>query len=168
MGKIQSQHKLDQRIKSWFETTRCIVGYNRFENPQHTHQWGGTAIVLTNKLTPRSTNDTTLDKLGRWTSVVLKGKGHIKTRIVSIYAPHKKGGPLSAVSQHRTYYLSQQQTDHSHKIFWNELTKQLIKWKDNGEQLILGGNWNTDFNSLRIKQLQNQLNLHCILSVANL
>ena len=57
---------------------------------------------------------------------------------------HKKGRPLSAVSQHRTYYLSQQQTDHPHKIFWNELTKQLIKWKDNREQLILGGNWNAD------------------------
>ena len=54
------------------------------------------------------------DPLGRWMSVLIQGKGNMKTRIVSIYAPHQKGGPLSAISlyhniDHTTYLVRMQQ-----------------------------------------------------------
>ena len=113
----------------------------------------------TNKLTPQSTNDTKINILGRWTSVLLQGKGQIRTRIVSIYALHKKGGPLSAIVQHQLYYLAQQNCDDPYNLFWRELTEQLVQWKEEGEQLILGGNWNLNITDYRIKRLQTQLTL---------
>ena len=73
-SKVKSEDRLNRRIQGWFNASRCILGYNCYKKPKHTHQWGGTAIVLTNKLTPQSTNNTTTDHLGRWTSVVIQGK----------------------------------------------------------------------------------------------
>ena len=63
-SKVQSAHRLNRRIRGWFASSRCVVGYNKHKKPKHTHQWGGMAIILTKELTPRSTNNTTIDYLG--------------------------------------------------------------------------------------------------------
>ena len=70
------------------------------------------------------------DGLGRWMSVTIQGKGNAKTRIVSTCAPHTKGGPLSAVSQHRSHCLHRKNETDPCELFWIELTVQI----KNGEK----------------------------------
>ena len=105
------------------------MAYNKHEEPLNTHQWGGTGIILTNELTPRSTNDTEVDTLGRWTSILLNGKGTMKTLVVSVYGPHQHRGELLAILQHRTYYLNKNQLDHPHYRFWEELEPDIKNGK---------------------------------------
>ena len=136
-AKVKTEDRLGARIKEWFATSRSVVGYNKHEAPHNSHQWGGTGIILTNKLTSRSNEDTETDSLGRWTSVVLNGKGAIKTRLISIYGPHKNGGARSAIAQYRTYYLSKKQYEHPYDLFWREITSNIKKWKDAGKQIII-------------------------------
>ena len=129
-------------------------------NNHNTHiNGGGTAIILINKFTPRSANDTVTDPLGRWMSVMIQGKGEAKTRIVSVYAPHTKGGQLSATSQHWSHHSHQKNETDPCKLFWIELTVQIKKWREAGEQLVLGGDWNTDSDSTQIHALKEEFNL---------
>ena len=70
-----------------------------------------------------------------------------------------RGRPLSAVAQHQNYYLSKNILEHPFDWFWTKLTDQLQQWKEAGEQLVIGGNWNRDITDPQILQLRNRLNL---------
>mmetsp|Transcript_17019 Transcript_17019/g.25760 ORF Transcript_17019/g.25760 Transcript_17019/m.25760 type:complete len:92 (-) Transcript_17019:533-808(-) len=76
--------------------------------PRKTGQWGGTAIILRDKLLSKCLvehGDSGRDKLGRWCWTTLRGKGHSAGRLVSVYGPQQKGSKNSAVSQQRTRLL---------------------------------------------------------------
>lgn len=99
------------------------------------------------------------DTLGLWTMVLLNGKGTTKTRLISMCSPHKKGGPLSTISQDRLHYLTKGKMRHPHDVFWKDLTMQFKQWKENGEQTIIGGDWNKDTTEGITKKQCEETNL---------
>ena len=82
--------------------------------------------------------------LGRWTSILITGKRGTKTRFISAYRPTIGTSPGSVNMQHHLHlYQSQGDTTSPRKKFIDDLTDQINKWKDQGEQIVLGGDMNT-------------------------
>lgn len=147
-GKMCRANTLPQICKGWFRKCRVVVAYNQHERRRRNtkiHQPGGTAVVSKGDMALRS-GKAMYDnlKLGRWSSQIFQGKAGIKTRIVSVYVPilvsahgHKK----VAVQQQRAL-LSMGFKDNVITKFWADFWIQVDKWISDGEQLIIGGDWN--------------------------
>ena len=82
--------------------------------------------------------------MGRWASQVLQGKQGIKTRVVSVYVSivARTHRDKRNFCQQQTVLLSMGIKDHVIKVFWQDFWKEVNKWIANGEQLIIGGDWN--------------------------
>ena len=115
-------------------------------------QYGGNAIMATNAMAHKVFR-CRYDRsgLGRWAWMLIQGKHNTLTQIVSAYCPvhHTIKG---SKGQHTVYA---QQLRHLSKdpiaAFWNDLKESLQEWHDNGEQLIVCGDWNTSITGQHIK-----------------
>ena len=148
--RIQSTQTLRERTKGWWEATAVRTAYNRHYDSGTQRQFGGVAILAQGKLAHRiSATEQDPTGLGRWTSVLISGKRNTKTRIITAYRPSNGKSPGSVNMQHHLhFYKSQGDTDAPRKKFIDDLTDQIIKWKSQGELIILGGDMNTgDRNS---------------------
>ena len=77
--------------------------------------------------------------LGRWSWYLLEGKENRRSRIVLAYAPCG-----SAASESTTYYQQQARyiktkglKTNSKEMFRKDLLRQLRKWRDKGDRLVL-------------------------------
>jgi exonuclease III len=78
--------------------------------------------------------------LGRWVSMVLVGENGMVTRIVTCYNPcyNKTQGSRTSYQQQRRYFLTVEKDDTCpRKRFIDDLSKQLEKWQEAGERLIV-------------------------------
>ena len=149
-GKMSRPNTLPQVCKGWFRRSRVVVAYNQHERRRRNtkiHQPGGTAVVAKADMALRSGKSTYDDlKLGRWSSQIFQGKAGIKTRVVSVYVPilvSSHGHKKVAVQQQRAL-LSMGLKDNVITKFWSDFWIQVDQWLAQGEQLIIGGDWNQD------------------------
>ena len=103
--------------------------------------------------------DTGCNFCGRWSWTTLRGKGDLSVRIISVYGPHPKGGANSSVSQQRTQLLIKGDTRSPREAFWTDIVLHLGKWKKEGHQLIVAGDWNRCSNSENLSKVFSDLNL---------
>jgi hypothetical protein len=78
--------------------------------------------------------------LGRWVSMVLVGENGMVMRIVTCYNPcyNKTQGSRTSYQQQRRYFLTVEKDDTCpRKRFIDDLSKQLEKWQEAGERLIV-------------------------------
>ena len=75
-----------------------------------------------------------------WTT--LYGKNCLKVKIITGYGPHPTGGPTSYVAQLRTQMLAKSDSRNPRVAFWEDLKARLLKWKNEGNQIIAAGDWN--------------------------
>ena len=143
--RIQATQTLRERTRGWWESTAVRTTYNRHYDSGSQRQFGGVAIVSQGKISHRIV-ETSQDPsgLGRWTSILISGKRGTKTRFISAYRPTSGTSPGSVNMQHHLHlYQSQGDTTSPRKKFIDDLTDQIKKWKDQGEQIVLGGDMNT-------------------------
>ena len=164
-GKMRRPNTLPQVCKGWFRRCRTVVAYNQHERRKKKgkiHQPGGTAVVSKGDMALRS-GKAEYDslRLGRWSSQVFQGKHGVTTRVVSVYVPilvsthgHKK----VAVQQQKAF-LAMGIKDNVITKFWSDLWKQIDGWLGKGEQLIIGGDWNTDVTKEKFLQQFSKRNL---------
>lgn len=99
--------------------------------------------------------------LGRWSSILLKGKNKKLCRIICAYCPCISTGPSS------TYTLQvvglSRQTNYTcpRKQFWIDLQSYIEQCQNANEQLIVMGDWNSDYDQLLI--WMQQFGLHDII-----
>lgn len=65
--------------------------------------------------------------------------------------PHHSGGSQSVRAQHRTYFNSLKKDRIPIAAFWEDLTAQVLSWHAQGDQVILGGDWNHDAKCLAMQ-----------------
>ncbi len=87
--RVPKKYSLHDLTRGWFENRSISYTYNQRVRHKTKHQMGGTAIIAKGETATREyKTEEDLSKLGRWTSMVLRGKDNIKLRVVSVYIPH--------------------------------------------------------------------------------
>ena len=150
-SKIPREKTLPQTCRRWFQTSKTAFAYNQHErNKRFEHQPGGTAILTTGEMALRTSSITNDKKrMGRWVSKVIQGKNNIRTRIVSVYVPilMRKHGYKKVMCQQQRALLSMGITENVLKVFWKDFWDEVDQWLEQGEQLVIAGDWNTDVTS---------------------
>ena len=127
---------------------RSIVAHNVHKNVGRVQQ-GGTSLLLFGHLTKQlDQNESGKDKtgLGRWSVMTLQGDG-VRTRIICGYNPcgNAKLNLGSTYQQQRRYFVTMKKdTTCPRKRFHDDLLKQLTKWHQEGDRLIVCMDANKD------------------------
>jgi hypothetical protein len=144
LRRLPIQRQLKQVTQGWWQHRKVCQAYNRHFDTTKEQQIGGTSIIIIDSLAHRSTgitNDPT--GLGRWTSILIKGKQGFSTRIICAYRPCKSSGPETAYVQHALYFHRIQRKGDPRKLFMDDLADVICKWQQLGERIILVGDFNT-------------------------
>eukprot|EP00979_Chaetoceros_neogracilis_P017703 scaffold10267_cov270-Chaetoceros_neogracile.AAC.1 len=93
-------------------------------------------------------------KLGRWSHIDIQGKNSLMTTIITCYCPVISSGPASCYSQQLVYMSHHPEelppnTTCPRQLFGSDL-RTLVKSKmDQGNQIILQGDFNAEFKEIR-------------------
>ena len=138
-GKVHAYHTLWDRTKRWAPDRRLGVAYNVHQRIPTTYQPGGTATIVVDDMAQRfhsAGQDT--KELGRWSWVKVTGKQNCVTRFVTVYCPKITGKGMNTVYEQQLEFLK---TDPTAK-FWEDLAQSIVGWQNDGNQLVLMGDWN--------------------------
>ena len=144
--RCNKKYTIWERLKGWFENSRVTVANNLREKNLSPYQPGGTGIISQDEMSLRLL-DSGKDprRSGRWTWQLYRGKNNIRMRVVSVYfAAPSNFGERRAYHQQKDALQKSCIADPPEKVFWRDLWEEVDKWQDNGDQVILGGDWNTD------------------------
>ncbi len=101
--------------------------------------------------------------LGRWSWIRLRGSNGRTLRVISVYRPVISTGATTAYLQHRSVLLEQGIDECPRKKLMTDLKESLEKWIKEGDQLIVGGDFNEDVRAGLVKSTFEALNLdECI------
>ena len=128
---------------------RAVAAHNVHENVSK-HQEGGTALLAYGSIVEQydfehSGKDNT--GLGRWVSMVFRGSEGVTTRIVCGYNPcyNTRKESRTFYQQNRRYLITKEKdTSCPRKRFRDDLVRQLAKWRDSGERLVVCMDVNED------------------------
>jgi hypothetical protein len=145
--RVRKKMTIWDKTRGWFENQRVSAAYNSRDRSGKRYQPGGCSIITRGELALRSDKSgQDHRKLGRWTWTSYQGKNGIKMKIISVYVPNKaqQYGIRKTFSQQQQVLLSQGIKTNPISIFWEDFWKMIDKCIDDGDQLIIGGDWNTD------------------------
>ena len=147
-AKVRRDNTLTHTCRRWFQTSKVAYAYNQHERSRKfVHQPGGTAIITKGETALR-VSSTTRDtkRLGRWVSTVIQGKQGIKTRLILVYVPNlmRKHGHKKVTCQQQRALLAMGVTDNVIEVFWKDFWEDIDKWIEEGDQLVIAGDWNVD------------------------
>ena len=156
-SKVRKQHNWWERTEKWFEARRLAVAFNTKRGRLATKsQYGGTITMCRNEISHRSPV-TSYDEsgLGRWSSIAFRGLKKSVTRVVTVYcACPNNTGPHTVYSQQ----LKVLDCDPIEK-FYCDLGENIKRWQQQGEQLIIMGDWNTETQSKKFMEWYIKLGL---------
>ena len=144
---VGKKNTMEDITQSWFEHQRVTTAYNQKDRTCDKYQPGGTSLISRGEMALRvmgSGEDTR--KIGRWSWQLLRGKDNIKLRIISVYFPctTRSEGFKTVVLQQQKALLQQNQKGSVYENFWKDLWKEVDRWVEDGEQIVIGGDWNID------------------------
>jgi exonuclease III len=145
--RVRKKMTIWDKTRGWFENQRVSAAYNSHDRSGKRYQPGGCAIITQGELALRSDKSGQDNrKLGRWTWTTYQGKNGIKLRVISVYVPNtaKQYGIRKTYSQQQQVLLSKGIKTNPISIFWTDFWEMVDKSIEEGEQLIIGGDWNTD------------------------
>ena len=99
--------------------------------------------------------------LGRWTWMKFTGRQHT-TRIITAYMPNKgsRMDPSTVYKQHSTFWESMHINDCPRHLLQQQLLDHLLKWRDQGDRLLLLIDANQDVRDSPLTQALNCEGLH--------
>ena len=145
--KVGKRHTINKLIQDWFENKRIITSYNQWDKYCDNHQPGGTAILSIDEMALRVMKmGDDKRKIGRWSWQLFRGKDNITMRVISVYFPtaQNKFGPKKVHIQQQKALLRQKVKTTVWDTFWKDLWTQVDEWLEQGDQLVIGGDWNMD------------------------
>ncbi len=145
--RVRKKMTIWDKTRGWFENQRVSAAYNSHDRSGKRYQPGGCSIITQGELALRSgKSGQDSRKLGRWTWTTYQGKNGIKLRIISVYVPNtsKQYGIRKTYSQQQQVLLAKGIKTNPILIFWEDFWEMVDKCIEDGEQLIIGGDWNTD------------------------
>ena len=135
-----------ERTRGWFENMKITVSNNLREKNSSPYQSGGTGILCQKDLSLQMI-DSGKDprRLGQWTWQLFKGKNNICLRIISVYFAKP-----SDFGKRKAYFQQKEALQQSHiveppeEVFWIDLWKEVDQWSQQGDQIVIGRDWNVD------------------------
>ena len=113
-------------------------------------QQGGVATIINND-TINHVVDQREDKrkLGRWRWATIRGKGNVRTTIITCYRPEKgwitQDNELAAI---RDTEEGKQQLLHVSKLWFNDLEEMICNHRSKGIKIILAGDFNNNLRNI--------------------
>ena len=155
-GKVHASHTLWDRTKRWAPDRRLGVAYNVHQRIPTTHQPGGTATIAVEDIAQRfHSAGQDVKELGRWSWVKVTGKQNCVTRFVTVYCPKSTGKGMNTVYEQQLEFLK---TDPTAK-FWEDLAQSIVAWQNEGNQLVLMGDWNEEIVNSNLTEWMNTFGL---------
>ena len=168
--KLSTDDRLRERFFGVWENLHTSVAYNKM-NPHSTpHQVGGAIGMSFNQAAHRVDSvgggrghDPT--GLGRWTWTRFRGKGQTCLRVAVVYVPCVSTGPLTVWSQHLAYFNSlsdpawKSNPDPRQRLF-DDLSASMAEWINDGDQLLVMGDWNGDVRELGLTEFFATHSMH--------
>jgi hypothetical protein len=151
---------------------QSVVAHNIHKNIGRTQQ-GGTSLLLFGHLTEQLDHNESgkdVSGLGRWSVMTLQGD-RVRTRVVCSYNPCGSGKPNSGTTyqQQRRYFITREKDlTCPRKRFHDDLMRQLNKWQQEGDRLIVCMDANEDiYRKLKGKLLTKKDGLNMLKAVGN-
>lgn len=157
---MHKQKQWAERMAEQLENKRTRITWNRNEQSKEKLLWGGTGLIVIGTNTQRVPDfgeDPT--QLGRWNWVRTRGLSGIIVRIVSIYIPVNNSGLLSVSAQQRRFFDREKRPGCITEIWWADLNDCIKKWYDDGEQLIISDDINSNVISQESRSFFNKFNM---------
>jgi hypothetical protein len=148
------------RTQEWWECQHICWAHNRTSTPNQTRQFGGTAIFSINQAAHRVIEkgyDKTL--LGRWSWTRFQGKNGQTLRIIVSYRPNPPQGPHTGYAQQNAYLHSVRRDICPRKAFLADLVEDLTDFIEQGDNIILMLDGNSNMKQSDSKMAKEQLHL---------
>ena len=160
--KVKKKYTIWDQTKEWFENIRVTASTNQHDTYKKHYQPGGTAIVSQGEVALQimeSGYDT--NRMGRWAWSLYRGKNNVKLRVVLVYRARKpqENGFRKAYCQQQAALLKLQIKGDPDTNFWKDLWQQMDEWIENGDQLVVCGDWNQDVRKDAFLQQFEERNL---------
>ena len=142
---LRRTNTLEQICRKWFERTRTMSSYNSHNRERGYHLPGGVGSIVQGPLALRAIGRFHDERqMGRWGSQLFQGKKGRTIRFVSVYVPNvtKEHGNKKIFCQQQDVLLRLKISGAVLKVFWEDFWAQIDTWREAGEQLVIGGNWN--------------------------
>jgi hypothetical protein len=164
LRKLPDKDQWCGRVFDRLASSSASFAYNSTELA-HTsvHQTGGVGVIATDDVTDRVIQrgrDPT--ELGRWSWILLEGKQHHRTRIITAYRPCESSGPGTVNQQHQRYYHRKHRDVTPRQALLDDLFVEVQGWLHDGYHLVITMDANDDvrtgpvaafFRSLDMKEV---------------
>jgi len=142
---LNYKDRLHAKTRGWWEANQWSVTHNKQDTHGDDFQLGGTALLVLNKLSHKTTrpgDDTS--GLGRWCWVRLRGKENHFLRVVSVYRPCKADGHLATYQQQVRGLSKQGKNTCPKQQILDDLKVQVETWQSEGNTVVILGDINKD------------------------
>ena len=152
---LPQQDQWMERSKGIWESSHHSLSYNKLDIGRREFQPGG---CMTLSLGPAShrigSKGEDKSKLGRWSWTRYRGVNNISLRIITAYRPcqHHGAGPSTVHSQHQRYLDNNNDQRSPRDAMLEDLLRDIVTWKNEGDQIILLMDCNEDIRNTRFKQ----------------
>ena len=162
--RVRAEHRLERRIKHMIEGAQAHHTYNRTVNHTHTQTFGGTGLISIGEAAHRI-DDRGQDPtgLGRWCWVRYRGKDNLRVKVYSLYRPGKSNMTGSVYQQHMEYFEDKSMaTAEPRKTIMDDLKTDLLSSMEDGDQLVVMGDFNEDVRRGYVRQTLTAYNLDLV------
>jgi len=160
---IHSDHQWRNRILSWWESSHSSIAYNIKDiKSNSSFQPGGVILQSTNNATHRiikSGRDPL--GLGRWAWTLYRGKHNMTLRVICAYrpcTPSTAGSQTTFVQQQRVFD-AQGSDRNPRQAILDDLGLSIQQWQEEGDQIVLLMDCNSDVMGTIVADWINQLEL---------
>ena len=161
---VPQRDRVYDRFKGKLEFSKFVSSNNKDPEFIDKQQSGGTLTMCHGHACARVMDcgrDNSI--LGRWSWLRLRGSNGRTLRFVTVYRPVLSHGATSAYQQHRSVLLEQGIDECPRKKLMEDLRRDLEKWIEEGDQLLVAGDFNEDVRSGLVKSTFDDLNMdECI------
>lgn len=163
--KLQPSDRFNERMRKY--NPGSISYHSQNENKGANPTWNlveGNALTLDVNLgSHRVHNSSGIDKekLGRWVFCRVRGKDNVHTRFITAYKPCKSSIDLNSVWMQHTKYFREKgiQDPNPRKRFDDNLCKEIEKWMNIGDNIVLGIDTNKDVRTSELARKLKQMGL---------
>jgi hypothetical protein len=160
---VDTEHTVWKATERWREHRRVQVGHNTSRPAQRERQIGGTLMMAFDEVCFRvSKRGVDRRGLGRYSWMEFNGIGGVKTTCITAYCPVISASPGGAFSQHLVYMATHANDDESSEhfipqayvncpraLFGYDLKHFIQDRQENGHQIMLMGDFNSEYSLLR-------------------
>ena len=153
--RISNEERTSNLVQNWWDTTMCRDEFliDKQDDTDTARQPGGVATILNNEVIDNvMKHGGDKRNLGRWRWVTVRGKGNVKTTIITCYRPENgwvtQDNQLAAI---RNTKEGQEQLLQVSTLWFDDLEELIATHQDAGTKIILAGDFNDNLRNRKGK-----------------